>query len=458
MIKMVWAWRQKLKTTNNPFIISILKHAPKYLGSSLITAVVGVLMNKYYTYVFNPAEFGILALYLALGQYIQKLLVFTMDSSSQRVYFEYRGIERSVFLGTILIFMICSTLLWCGIAFILQDMIVSYLGGDPILYWITFGLSITTVYVNFINRISYNENLSGIVFRQGIVQSVVNHFGSYILISFAQMGMVGRQTGQLIACVINTYFYTIHLLKRDCLNIVWTFRVDIFKRLRYFAQPSFLNAIMVATFSYVDRVFLQYFHGSQEVGIYALGFIIGQGVSLIVEAVSMSLFPSIIRELEQDYKTNIRRLKKVDVLFCSSLLILSILIFSFRDSIVLLLSNKGYQAASNVLPFIVAAYVMGGFYKTASNVLSFHSAVWIFPILSSISFGVTALLNYLLIPLYHGIGAAYAFFIGVFFYSFFIQIFASKYLYKKIWIILVYISIFVIIGILFLYFVNEGRI
>ena len=40
----------------------ILKHTPKYLTASVIASGVTLLMTKYYTAVFSPAQFGILAM------------------------------------------------------------------------------------------------------------------------------------------------------------------------------------------------------------------------------------------------------------------------------------------------------------------------------------------------------------------------------------------------------------
>jgi len=45
------------------FIKTVIRHSTKYFSASIISVGAGLLMMKYYTSVFSPAEFGILSLY-----------------------------------------------------------------------------------------------------------------------------------------------------------------------------------------------------------------------------------------------------------------------------------------------------------------------------------------------------------------------------------------------------------
>jgi O-antigen/teichoic acid export membrane protein len=89
--------------------------------------------------------------------------------------------------------------------------------------------------------------------------------------------------------------------------------------------------------------------------------------------------------------------------------------------------------------------MMGGFYKIPSLILGFHKKVWFYPLLSAFAFGINALLNWYLIPLYGIIGAGFASFVGLFIYSVVMQILSFKYMSKR-YIILISVGY---IGILF---------
>ncbi len=327
-------------------------------------------------------------------------------------------------------------------------------GGSDLLYISTILLTVIAMYVNFFNRISYNEHLSTTVFRQSLIQTFFNHLSSLFLISQVQLGILGRQLGQIIAFSMNAGFYTRKLRKSGYLELERVFRIDMLRRVFYFAIPAFSTTIIVATLSYVDRIFLNYFHGAQEVGIFSLGYMIGQGFTFITDAVSMALLPSLMKELENDYEANLRKLKHFDLMFIAGMAALSVAAFLFKDTIVHVLSNKSYSHAAEVLPFIMFAFVLGASYKTVSNVLSFHNIVRFYPALSIVSFGVTACANYLLIPRFHELGAGYAFFIGVFIYSLIIQLIGGKYFYNRGKVALIFGVVFVAVTYLFLSMTN----
>jgi len=391
---------------------------------------------------------------MVLFQYLQNLLAFTVDSSVQRVYFDYKQDERKKFLGTVLIFMFACTIFWIVIALLAVDLITGYLGGSHDIYWITIVYSVLAVYVNFFSRICYNENLSTLIFKQGLFQTVINHGGAVLLLSFGKLGILGRQAALMIASAVSLLFFAGGLKKKGNLYVEWTFNTQIFNRIKYFALPAFCNTFLGASLSYVDRLFLQHFYGSKEVGTYALGMLIGQGLNMVVESVSNAVFPSVMRELDKDYEFGINKLKQLDICFCGFLLLFGTLAVFCSDWIILLFSNKNYQGAGQMLPFIILAYVMGGFYKNVVSVLSFHSVVWIFPFLSIITFGISAVLNVWLIPAYHATGAAFSFFLGAFANSFLIQVIGSKYYFHLKYLIPVYLLILCFASLLFLRYIG----
>jgi len=433
----------------NPFVRSVLTHAPKYLSASVISSIVGMLMTKYYTSVFDPAQFGILSLYVLLFQYMQNLVAFTVDSSSQRVYFDYQDQDRKQFLGTVSIFMIVCSCFWITIALIFKDLFISHFGGNNLIFITTIISTVLYIFVNFFNRICYNEYESKLVFSQNILQSFLYHFISFISISIFSLGVLGRQIGQACSLAVNAVVYYKKLRKLGHLIVEYKVRIDILKRVFYFSFPTFCTIVLLTSFSYLDRVLLKVFHGNTEVGLYSLGYTIGQAMGFVVEAVSLAVIPSLMKGL----KEGIKNLKKFDSVFCSCLFLLSIIIFLLRDFIILILSNKGYLQAAKIMPFIVFTYTMNGFYKNVSSLLSYHNIVWIFPVLSACSFGTAAICNYRLIPNFHEIGAAYSTFIGMFIYSFAIHVIGSKYYFSLYYIIPIYVGIFIMVTSLFYSFI-----
>lgn len=443
MASMLDRVKARIKATENPFVVSIAKHSPKYLGAAAFSGIVGLVMTKYYTHAFSPADYGVLALYISLFQYMQNFMAFSFDTSAQRVYFDYDREEQPEMLGTALLFMAGCSAIWCVVSVFAEPYVVNFMGGSAAIFWCTVALTIVYMFTNFLIRLAYNEHRSTLVARQGVLQTVLNHSFSVFFIAVAKLGVLGYQLGSFVSYGITGLFYRQSLARGDDLRVRWKFRTDILKRLGYFALPAFLTSAISISLSYLDRIFLQYFHGATAVGIYALGYTLGQGLSLAIDAVSNSIFPSLMRELESNYEQNIHKLKRFDIFFCGGLLLVGIAVYVLRYPIVALFSNANYRNSAEVLPIIVFTFVLGGWYKTVSGVLSYHSIVRFYPALTVVSFASTAALNWLLIPRYYGVGAAYAMFIGVFIYSSSIHVIARKYYFRLSRVVIAYTGVFV---------------
>lgn len=386
-----------------------------------------MLMTKYYTHVFEPAEFGLLALYVSMSQYLQTFMAFSFDVAAQRAYFEFPGDQRPRFLGTMFLFLGAScaatSLLLCAF----MGPINAKLGGDSSLYLFSLAAAAIYIFYSFISRIAYNEKLSGLAARQTLLQSGLNHGISVAWVTWVSRAVAVRQASVAIAFAANSIAFCLKLKTLSLLKIEWAFDKEAFRKTFIFAFPSFATLILGTSFSYIDRFLLNHFHGKANVGIYSLGYTIGMGLSLVTEAMSMSLFPSIMTELKSDYEGGIRKLKRIDALFCSGIAVICLACIALRHALVALFSNHAYAKAADVLPFIVCGYAVGGGYKVVSSILSFHGRVWYMPFVSIIAFGFGGLMNWLLIPRFNEIGAAYATFLGLFAYSYIQHLFGSKY-------------------------------
>jgi len=434
------------------FLQNVINHAPRYLGGSLIGSGVGLLMTKYYTSVFTPTEFGILSLYAVMFQYIMLIVSLNMTSGATRLYFDYRENKRDEYLSTIFWFTIATSIITFAIGLILMPFIVSLISAhSEFLYIVTIILGITAVFVSFFTSILYNEKLSKSVFKNNIIQTVSNHLISIVFIAIFPFGILGRQIGQCSGYLANLLALIRELGKKKLFQLKCAFNLLMLKETFSLSLPSFITSLLGIVFIYLDRIFLKYFYGNKEVGIYSLGFILGQGLSMIYEAISLSLFPKTMEDLKEDYKNNIVKLEKFAYQYYFGLIFITLILVLSSKWLVMLFSTKEYFEASRVLPFVMVGFMMGGFYKIPSLVLGYHKIVWFYPFLAFFSFGANGFLNYLLIPKYEMIGAAFATFAGLFIYSSVVQGMTMKFNTKRYNIITasIYILIFAAISVSF---------
>ena len=431
----------------------IFTHAPKYLTGSVITAGITLLMTKYYTAVFTPAMFGILALYLVMFKYITTLVSLNMDSGATRFYFDYRETKRDEYLSTIfwLISIIAIAVLTIGL--ICMPLISDWIApNSQLIYAVTIITAIGAVYVSFLMRVLYNEHKSTSILKHTVFQTVINHISSVLFISVFHFSILGRISGQGLGYFFNILTLIREFTKKNLFHLEIKFDKAMAKETFLLSVPGAITALLSVLFVYVDRIFIKHYIGDSAVGIYTLGYMLGEGLSMVYEAIAQSLLPKIYSDMNKNYEKTRDELERFSYRYYLGLLILTVAISALSPIIVSIFANKSYQAASNVMPFVMIGFMMGGFYKIPSLVLGYQKKVWIYPFLAFFAFGVNALLNWWLIPIYGIIGAAFASFMGLFLYSTAIQIFSFKYMSKKynVLIALLYISIFIIISSLFL--------
>ena len=431
----------------------IIKHAGKYLTGSTVAAIITLFMTKYYTAVFTPAEFGILALYLVMFNYIKTFVSLNMDSSATRFYFDYREHRRDEYLSTIFWFISAVALIVFIVSMAFGKYISNWIApGTLHVYIITVITGIAAVYVSFLMRILYNEHKSTSVLKHTLFQNIVNHISSVLFISVFHWGIAGRMGGQGLGYLLNIFTLLKEFFAQNLFRLQLVFNKQMAKETFMLSLPSIIASFQTVVFIYMDRIFIKHFMGDSSVGIYTLGYMLGQGLSMVYEAISQAILPKVYNDMNHNYGNAIIELEHFAYRYYAGLVIITVVISLLSPVIVSIFSNANYSQASAVMPFVMAGFMMGGFYKIPSLILGYHKIVWFYPFLSAFAFGVNGLLNWWLIPLYGIVGSAFASFIGLFLYSMVIQILSFKYTsikHKKI-ISLIYLLVFVIILIGFL--------
>ena len=389
-------------------------------------------MTKYYTSVFTPAEYGILALYLVMFQYIVTFVSLNMDSGATRFYFDYRHTKRDVYLSTIFWFISGVAFFVFVVAMLFKDSISNWVAPNTQnIYMITIITGIFAVYVSFLTRVLYNEHKSNSVLKHNIFQTFINHFSSFLFISYFNLNILGRMSGQGLGYFLNVFTLIREFSKENLFRLQFTFNKLMAKETFLLALPGIIASFQNVMFIYLDRIFIKYYIGDSAVGIYTLGYMLGQGLSMVYEAVSQAILPKVYTDMNSNYEKAIKELESFSYKYYIGLVIITLVLALLSPLIVHLFSTDSYSGASNVMPFVMAGFMMGGFYKIPSLILGYHKKVWFYPFLSAFSFGTNALLNWYLIPTYGIVGAGFASFVGLFLYSSVMQILSFKYMSKK---------------------------
>jgi O-antigen/teichoic acid export membrane protein len=330
-------------------------------------------MIKYYTTVFYPSQFGILALYLVMFEYIRTFVSLNMDSGATRFYFDYKDTRRDEYLSTIFWFITFIAFIVIIIGVLFKDFISKQIAPDTQdIYLATIFLGIGAVYVSFLTRILYNEHKSTSVLKHTIFQTFINHFSSFIFISFFNLGILGRINGQGLGYFLNIFTLLKEFFTNNLFRLRFIFTKSMASETFILALPSIIAAFQNVVFIYMDRIFIKYYIGDSAVGVYTLGFMLGQGLSMVYEAISQAILPKVYNDMKENYAKARDELEHFAYRYYIGLVIITITISLLSPFIVSIFSNENYSEASNIMPFVMAGFMMGGFYKIPSLILGFH--------------------------------------------------------------------------------------
>jgi O-antigen/teichoic acid export membrane protein len=155
-----------------------------------------------------------------------------------------------------------------------------------------------------------------------------------------------------------------------------------------------------------DRWFLQYYHGSEAVGVYAIGYSVATIGMMINSAVMSVWLPEASREYEQDRELAKATLGRLMSRLIAAMALIWLIAAAAGGDVVRLLANERFHASAEFVPFIAGGVF---FYGTAQFALyglvlakQFKwAALWWF-----VGGLVCTLLNFALVPRYAGLGAA----------------------------------------------------
>lgn len=227
----------------------------------------------------------------------------------------------------------------------------------------------------------------------------------------------------LICASILIFFYK-HKFKQSIFS--WKVSKSRMYKLVSDGTLIFLGTILSVIYLKVDQVMLKWIVGLEEVGIYAVASTISETWKFIPAAIMISFFPKLIqlKKLNQSqYKARLQQL--LDIIFISGLTI-AILITFFAEELILLLFGDAFIGAANILTIHIWASLFIFMRAVFSRWILIEDMLVFSVITHGLGTITNVLLNLWLIPIYGGIGAAFATLISYSVASYISLLFHSK--------------------------------
>lgn len=362
-----------------------------------------------YTRFLSPGEFGIVSLSETMAVVVATIYASTFEISIQRFYHRYRDPKRA---------RACiSTLIQIGSVFIAGICFLTFIFGPVLIrhlfphftfpFYPYIGLAIGTFALNQIisyRLVLYQAEQQAIGYvALSLVLFVAIAIGSFTFIVFLHAGALGMLIGKFIPTAI-VAMGAVFLLRGW---MVWGWDRETVSEFTKFAVPISAYPFILLGLNIGDRLILQMYRSTSEVGVYSLAYGIGMAMSLLGISLYQSWTPVFYRTAAQGeaYKPQNARLVTGALLVK---LFFAIVGVSLSPLFVSRLMDPRYREGAILVPYIICGYLLRGFTFSFHVPLLAAGKTLATSISGTVALVVNLAINFAFIPR-HGIyAAAYA--------------------------------------------------
>jgi len=360
-----------------------------------------------FTRLLLPEEYGILSIFLSVISIFTILMGMNFHGSVARRYYE-KDDEFKTFLGTNTIFLLVINAILLIIIFFIRDQLASFFAINGNLFFIAVVVSsfgfFTQIELAYLQASQQSEKYASISVIRNIITVAIAIIWVYLLKENRYMGKV---YAQLITSGIIFIFVINNLIKLS----KFKFEKQHVKYALSFGVPLIPHALSGFILAQFDRVIINQISGSYETGLYSFAYNIGMLMNVFVMSMNKSWMPIFYENLKNKAYENIENLgeKYIKITF-----LISLGLILFSREIVMIMADEKYFKALEIVPIVIMGYIGVFLYTLYAGYTFYRKKTGLISLFTFIAGFVNIGLNYMFIPKYGYIAAAWTTLISYF--------------------------------------------
>ncbi|MFW6025685.1 MAG: lipopolysaccharide biosynthesis protein, partial [Candidatus Woesearchaeota archaeon] len=356
----------------------------------------------------EPADYGIVYSLQVLVSVLTIAFTLSLPKAIFRLYYDYKTLDdKRTFISSIIntIFIISTSvfllvLLFNNVVTLIYTSIDFFPYFLYVLIFILFN-SFETVPKTLL-MVKQKAKLFVIL---NVIQFLLKNGLIIVFVVYIGKGAEGYLLGQMLSAVILAPVF-IYLI-REYIRFRWN--AGIIKSTLVFSLPMIPGNLSGWILNLSDRIFIERYFSTAEVGIYSLGYQIAGLVLIFSGAIKKAIDPHFYKTSnENNYETARQKLSKEFNYFIMFVFLIGFFIALFSKEAIQLFVDSKYLEAYKIVPIISLAYLIGQF-SGYFNLMIYQkkkSIVVMYLMLLSALLNIG--LNFLLIPVYGIYGAGWA--------------------------------------------------
>ena len=351
-----------MKSTQNQNVsqltFRVFKNASIYGLGVILTKAGGLLIIPLYWSKLTPEDFGIIAIFQIIFQFLLPLLDLGLSGGLQRHFHEWKKEDRPYHIGSVWSFSLIYSLALCAALTVLAVPIMnlffsSLQNTDIIIYsiWTGFFMNLATVPTSLFRS---REQL-GYFSLYSIAQFVIQSGLILYFIFIDDLKVQGYILGQFWCSILLGVICSAYMLRQA--KFPW--KMHHLSEVLKYALPTTPASLMDGLSTILDRFFLEKYANLATLGIYSLARQFGSAYNLFLQTLKTSWVPLTYR-IVSERKDAPEVLSKMSIYYTLILIPPALLISFLAKEIIFIFNKPDYFAVAEYIPFFVLGFLMFG--------------------------------------------------------------------------------------------------
>ena len=376
-----------------------LKAGAWYTVCTFLLKGVSFITMPLFTRLMSVSDIGLYANFTSWISLLGGVITLDLYSSVVLAYYEFDK-KINGFMSTILLAGSVYTLAAYALASIFKTRIISLLGINEYMFHVMFAYFLVHPAVSILHakfRVSYE-------YRQTIITTVIPTvcavFSAFLFAYLYEADRLKARTfghyGVWIVFSLFLYGYLVAKGKEFDLRYL-SFALPI-------SIPLIIHLMANTVLSSSDRVMINKICGAEDTGYYSIAYSCAMIVQILWSAINQAWSPWCYDMLKNNQDPEIKKIAK-PILLLFSMGIISIILVA--PEILLLMGGRKYMQAVYVIPPVMLGFIAQMLYTLYVNIETFYKKQGQIMVGTLIAAAANVILNYIFIPIFGYIAAAY---------------------------------------------------
>lgn len=387
------------------------KTAIVFIIATIVSSGLNMLTTPLFTRIMPIYDFGVISLYNTWYSLLFVIGSFSVTNAVVNVGFHNYPTDRNGYiaasLGLCTLFTVCLSIIFL----FFSNSIIKFTGINYSLFLLMFlSFIFTTATQLWINLERYEYRYKK-VFIITILTAIFSTILSVICVLSATDNYAGIKlwSTNIVPLLIGLYYFY-YIMRNGAL-----YNKEYWKFVIVFNSPLILHYLSQFILNGSDRIMINYFCNESSVALYSLSYTISNILLVIFTPINSVLIPYFHKLVDSKSTKQIEKCMN-RVLLISAFILLSVSLFS--PELILILGGEKYKTGIYVIPPITSSTLFIILYLLTSNIEFLYGKTHRIAIMTIVAAILNIVLNWLLIPRFGYIAAAYTTLAAFAIYSF----------------------------------------